>query len=129
MMTIVTHVHLKEGAGRDWDAAMRTRLSAANKRPGWVGGQLLRPGDNPNRRVIVGTWRTRAEWEGWHHDPQFTETRQRLDGLESAPAEHWWHEVMLDVRKPSTPSPPTSKSATKQRAKGKKTKSPRRRSA
>jgi quinol monooxygenase YgiN len=61
MMTIVTHVHLKEGTGRDWDAAMRTRLSAVNKRPGWVGGQLLRPADNPNRRVIVGTWRTPRE--------------------------------------------------------------------
>jgi hypothetical protein len=36
MMTIVTHVHLKEGAGPEWDAAMRTRLSAAKKRPGWV---------------------------------------------------------------------------------------------
>ena len=128
MMTIVTHVHLKEGAGRDWDAAMRTRLSAVNKRPSWVGGQLLRPADNPNRRVIVGTWRTRADWEAWHHDPQFTETRQRLDGLESAPAEHWWHDVMLDVRKASTSPPPTSKSPSKRRAKG-KTKSPRRRSA
>jgi hypothetical protein len=31
-------------------------------------------------------WRvsTRADWEGWHHDPQFAETRQRLDGLETA---------------------------------------------
>jgi len=57
MMTIVTHVHLKEGAARDWETAMRTRLSAAKKRPGWVGGQLLRPADKPDRRVIVGTWR------------------------------------------------------------------------
>ena len=86
MMTIVTHVHLREGAERDWDAAMRTRLSAARKASGWVGGQLLRPADKPDRRVIVGTWRARANWEAWHHDPQFTETRQRLDGLESAPA-------------------------------------------
>ena len=38
MKTIVTHVHLKPGAGRDWDAVMRKRLSAATKRPGWVGG-------------------------------------------------------------------------------------------
>jgi len=36
MMTIVTHVHLKEGAGPFWDAAMRTRLSAATKTSGWV---------------------------------------------------------------------------------------------
>jgi heme-degrading monooxygenase HmoA len=126
MMTIVTHVHLREGSGRNWDAAMRKRLSAARKVSGWVGGQLLRPADKPDRRVIVGTWRSRANWEAWHHDPQFTEARQRLDGLESAPAEHWWHDVVLDVRKASTP--PTSKSPSKRGAKG-KTKSPRRRAA
>jgi hypothetical protein len=55
MMTLVTHVHLKEGAAREWDATMRTRLSAAKKRPGWVGAQLLRQADEPDRRVIVGT--------------------------------------------------------------------------
>ena len=49
MMTIVTHVHLKEGAGNEWDAAMRTGLSAAKQRPGWVGGQLLRQSDKPDR--------------------------------------------------------------------------------
>lgn len=126
MMTIVTHVHLREGAGRDWDAAMRTRLSAAKRASGWVGGQLLRPADKPERRVIVGTWRTRESWDAWHHDPKFTETRQRLDGLERAPAEHWWHEVVLDVRKASASAAPSSKSPGKRAAKGKK-KSPRRR--
>jgi hypothetical protein len=55
VMTIVTHVHLKEGVGPDWDAAMRTRLSAAKKQPGWVGGQFLRQSDKPDRRVIVGS--------------------------------------------------------------------------
>ena len=126
MMTIVTHVHLKEGAGGEWDTAMRTRLSAAKKRPGWVGGQLLRQSDKADRRVIVGTWRTRADWEAWHQDPQFAETRRRLDGLESGPAEHWWHEVVLDVRKYEAAAPPASKLLTKQRSKA-KTRKPRRR--
>src|SRR2546425_12374190 len=127
MMTIVTHVHLREGAGRDWDAAMRTRLSAARKASGWVGGQLLRPADKPDRRVIVGTWRTRANWEAWHHDPQFTETRQRLDGLESAPAEHWWHDVVLDVRKASTPprQPPSLQASGGRRARRRAHEGPR----
>jgi heme-degrading monooxygenase HmoA len=128
MMTIVTHVHLKEGAGPDWDAAMRTRLSAAKKRPGWVGGQLLRPAEKPDRRVIVGTWRTRADWEAWHHDPQFTETRRRLDGLETAPAEHWWHDVVLDVRKAAA-SPPRAARASSKRRTRPRSKRPRRRSA
>jgi heme-degrading monooxygenase HmoA len=120
MMTIVTHVHLKEGVGRNWDAAMRARLSAARKVPGWVGGQLLRPAEKQDKRVIVGTWRTRADWEAWHHDPQFVKARQRLDGLESEPAEHWWHEVVLDVRTSAAPSPvrPATSRASKAKAKG-----------
>jgi heme-degrading monooxygenase HmoA len=112
MMTIVTHVHLKEGAGPEWDTAMRTRLSAAKKRPGWVGGQLLRPADKPDRRVIVGTWRSRRDWETWHQDPKFAETRQRIAGLEDEPAEHWWHAVVLDVRKSAASARPASKPAT-----------------
>ena len=127
MMTIVTHIHLKQGAALDWDAAMRKRLSAARKRPGWIGGQLLRPADKHDARVIIGTWRTRADWEAWHHDPQFAETRQRLDGLETAPAEHWWHDVVLDVRKAAPPSPSASKASSKRKPAG-KTKSSRRRS-
>jgi heme-degrading monooxygenase HmoA len=98
MMTIVTRVTLKEGAEREWDAAMRERLSAAKQQPGWIGGQLLGPMDASSKRVIVGTWQTRAHWEAWHADETFAGTRQRLAGLEAAPSEHWWHEVLLDVR-------------------------------
>jgi len=123
MMTIVTHVHLKEGAGNEWDAAMRTRLSAAKQRPGWVGGQLLRQSDKPDRRVIVGTWKTRAAWEEWHHDRNFAATRGRLDGLESGPAEHWWHEVVVDVRKSAVAPLAASKPETNRASKVK----PRRR--
>lgn len=97
MMTIVTHVALKEGAEPEWDAAMRERLEAARGRPGWVGGQLLMPLDHLDRRVIVGTWQTRADWEAWHADEAFRETRERLAGLEARPAEHWWHEVIVEV--------------------------------
>jgi len=120
MMTIVTHVHLKEGVGREWDAAMRTRLSAAKKRPGWVGGQLLRQSYKPDRRVIVGTWKTRADGEAGHHDRQFAATRGRLDGLESGPAEHWCNELVVDVRKSAAASaaasnPPSSTARTPER--------------
>ena len=71
MMTIVTHVHLTEGAGGEWDTAMRARLSAAKKRPGWVGGQLLRQSDKPDRRAS-----NRRHVEG----------SRRLGGLAPGPA-------------------------------------------
>lgn len=98
MMTIVTHVTVKRGSEPEWDATMRERLSAAADRPGWVGGQLLIPLDAPDQRVIVGTWQTRADWEAWHNDPSFTQTRATLDGLEAAPSRHAWHEVIEDWR-------------------------------
>jgi hypothetical protein len=63
--TSVTHVHLKPGGGSDWDPVMRKRLAAARKRPGWIGGQLLRPAAKEDRWVIVGTWKTRADWVGF----------------------------------------------------------------
>ena len=103
MMTIITHVTLKEGREPDWDAAMRERLAAACHRSGWIGGQLLIPMDGLNRRVIFGTWQTRADWEAWHNDPAFRETRQRLEGLEAEPSRHTWYEVVEDVRRPATP--------------------------
>jgi heme-degrading monooxygenase HmoA len=98
MMTTVTHVKLTEGAEPEWDAAMRERLAAAKDRPGWVGGQLMIPLDRLNERVVMGTWQTRADWEAWHNDPAFAETRKRLEGLESGPPRQWWHEVIVDER-------------------------------
>src|SRR5262249_14436122 len=98
MVTIVTDVRLKEGSEQDWDTAMRERMAAAKKHAGWVGGQMLWPEDDPTRRVIVGTWQTRDDWERWHEDPEFAETREELEGLVMEPEEHEWHEVVLDVR-------------------------------
>jgi heme-degrading monooxygenase HmoA len=100
MMTIVTRMTLKEASEPEWDAAMRERLDAARHKPGWIGAQLLIPLDDLRKRVLIGTWKTRADWEAWHRDPAFAETRKRLEGLEAAPSEEWWHEVILDARAP-----------------------------
>jgi heme-degrading monooxygenase HmoA len=98
MMTIVTHVALKPGSEPEWDAAMRERLDSARDRSGWVGGQLAIPLDNLSKRVIIGTWQTRADWEAWHTDPAFGETRKQMEGLENGKPEQWWHEVVAEGR-------------------------------
>jgi heme-degrading monooxygenase HmoA len=102
MMTIVTRVTLKEGSEPAWDATMRERLVAARDQAGWIGGQIAIPLDGANRRVIIGTWQTRAHWEAWHADPAFTTTRRKLEGLEAGPREEWWHEVIEEIRHPVT---------------------------
>lgn len=103
MMTVITRVALVEGSEPEWDAVMRERLSAAHAQRGWLGGQLLIPLDALDTRVIVGIWETRADWEAWHEDPAFKETRDRLDELQVQQQETAWHEVLVDVRAPETP--------------------------
>jgi len=104
MMTIVTTVRLKEGAEQEWDGVMRERLAAARTQSGWIGGQLLKPKNQADLRMIVGTWRTKEDWAKWHEDPEFTETRQQLDGLSHEGPQHSWHQVVEDVRGGSSKS-------------------------
>lgn len=96
MMTVVTHVSLKQGTEPEWDEAMRLRLSTATGRRGFVRSQLLIPLAGLNRRVIVGTWENRAAWEAWHNDDVFLTTRQRLEELQETASETEWYEVIED---------------------------------
>jgi heme-degrading monooxygenase HmoA len=100
MVTVITRVVLREGDAREWDDAMRERLGAARDRQGWLGGQLLKPREAPNERVIVGTWGSRDDWSAWHDDEAFRETRERLDATHAERSEIMWHEVLADVRAP-----------------------------
>lgn len=101
MMTVITETTLQAGSEPEWDEAMRDRLTAATGRPGWVAGQMLIPLEGLNRRVIVGTWKTRADWEAWHNDPAFLDTRKRLEGLQEGPDEMRWFEVVVDGEEPA----------------------------
>jgi heme-degrading monooxygenase HmoA len=105
MISVVTHVPLKEGTEREWDTVMLARMNAAKKQPGWVGGQLLR---SPNGRVIIGTWESRADWERWHHSREFRKTRRQLDGMTDGPTDPGWHEVVAEVRKGRSKGRPKS---------------------
>jgi heme-degrading monooxygenase HmoA len=98
MVTIVTEIKLKDGAEPKWDEVMRERMVAATEQPGWIGGQLLQPENDPQRRVIVGTWRSRDDWEQWHSDPKFRETRAELDDLVRGTEQHCWHDVVVEIR-------------------------------
>jgi heme-degrading monooxygenase HmoA len=46
----------------------------------------------------VGTWQTRADWQAWHEDPAFQETRDRMEGLQEGADEMEWFEVVTEGR-------------------------------
>jgi heme-degrading monooxygenase HmoA len=98
VMTVVTNVVLREGEEPAWDEAMRDRLEAARARPGWIAAQILIPLDAPDRRTIIGTWESRADWEAWHTDA-FKATRERLEELEAEPGEPIWYEVTVHLHR------------------------------
>lgn len=101
MMTVITRVSLNAGADAEWDKTMQERIDAAHGRPGWVSGQMLIPADGANQRVIVGTWQARSDWEAWHDDPAFQETRERMEGLQEGPDAMEWFEVVTEGRESS----------------------------
>jgi len=94
MEAVITRVVLNEGAEADWEAIMRDRMSAAESSPGWIGGSILSPEDDPSARVILGLWEDRAAWERWHEDPAFRDSAERLEGLESDIGSATWHQVV-----------------------------------
>jgi heme-degrading monooxygenase HmoA len=96
MVTIVTHVVISEGQEPEWDGALRERVGAAHEQPGFVAVQVAIPLDSPNERVIIGTWETRADWEAWHAEERFLETRAKLEQVDETKTNEWWHEVLLE---------------------------------
>ncbi len=94
-LTVITHHALRDDkAAQEWDATMYDRLAAAREQAGWIGGQLLKAVNDPLLRTIVGIWETREQWEAWHGEAAFRETRERLEGLQSRPSETTWYEVI-----------------------------------
>ncbi|TFV83106.1 antibiotic biosynthesis monooxygenase [Blastococcus sp. CT_GayMR20] len=97
MMTVVTTTKVRPGGEEEWDAAMQARFESAHDRPGWVSGQLLISTGDALNRVIVGTWRSRQDWQAWHDDPAFLEQRQTLQRLEAGPGRTEWFDVVASA--------------------------------
>lgn len=94
MMTVITETTLEPGQEPEWDEAFRERIEDAQTQPGFVAAQLLIPLDAPNKRVVAGTWATRADWEAWHNTETFQSTRERMNRVQQSQGEERWFEVV-----------------------------------
>jgi len=95
MITVVTHVTLQPGKESAWEAAFQERIAVAKQQPGWISVQLDVPSHAQNKRIIIGTWESRRDWESWHTTQAFQKTREDMAHTEAAPREQWWHDVAL----------------------------------
>jgi heme-degrading monooxygenase HmoA len=94
MMTVITETTIESGQEPPWDAAFEERLRDVQNQSGWISMQLLIPLDAPNKRVVIGTWQTRAAWEAWHTTETFQRTRKQMDAVKQSSSDDSWYEVV-----------------------------------
>jgi heme-degrading monooxygenase HmoA len=99
MVTVVTRVRIKDGREAEWDEVFARRVHAAREQQGFEIVQLCRPDDTPRERVIVGTWQTHDDWQAWHDDPAFLETRAELEEIDQESTDSRWYEVVVEERR------------------------------
>jgi quinol monooxygenase YgiN len=93
MMAIVSFVTVRAGSEGEWYDLISDNLESASRHPGFVRGQVMTQTDEPTRRCLVGTWRSRADQEEWINSPELAGRRERLQALQEGPATSVWHEV------------------------------------
>jgi heme-degrading monooxygenase HmoA len=101
MLSVMTETRVKAGHESDWDRAYHERAADAQAQPGFVALQLLAPQpaddgaerDN-QRRVVVGTWRNREDWERWHATDTFKRTRSALNAATEDDGNERWFTVI-----------------------------------
>jgi len=91
--TVIAESTIEAGNEAQWDAAFEARLQAAQEQPGWLASQVPIPEGEPQQRVIVGTWASRAAWERWHRADPFRQTRQQLDAADRSDGRERWFAV------------------------------------
>ncbi|MEV7476013.1 antibiotic biosynthesis monooxygenase family protein [Pseudarthrobacter oxydans] len=98
MITVVSTMQLESNSENEWDQLLRERFKSAHDKAGWISGQLLASAGAPSTRVIIGTWRSRSDWEAWHEDPAFLASRTRLGELQSVDHQTVLYDVIEDAQ-------------------------------
>ena len=93
MKTVITETTVKSGQEQAWDAVYHDRLAHAKQQPGFVGMELLIPEGEPDKRLVVGTWRSKDDWSNWHQTPGFQQTRDRMNAATQNDGTPRWFDV------------------------------------
>jgi heme-degrading monooxygenase HmoA len=93
MITVITETKLKPGQEAEWDRAFQARIAEVSKQPGWLGVDLLTPTDDQSKRVVVGTWRSQADWDRWHETEAFMQARPLLAAATKDDGKPQWFNV------------------------------------
>jgi heme-degrading monooxygenase HmoA len=97
MKTVITETTVKAGQEQVWNEVYRRRLEDARRQPGFVGMELLIPEGEPNRRLVVGTWRSKDDWSAWHQTESFKQSRDAMNAATSDDGTPSWYDVETET--------------------------------
>lgn len=105
---VVGRFSLRTGAEPIWDAAFQERIEAAASAPGWLGVAAWAPIAEPSQRVVVGRWRSMADYEAWALTECYLRTKITLDSCQSGASNiEWFRSVtILDAPEAAYAVPP-----------------------
>lgn len=74
MVRILIERRIRKGAGVEYERTQRELRFEALREHGYLTGETWRDMDDPDHYVVVSTWRSRRDWDGW----AACEARQRV---------------------------------------------------
>lgn len=70
MIRVIIERILAEGLESHYEEAAREALIRTMAQPGFLSGESLCDVARPNRRIVLGSWRSRQDWEAWYHSDE-----------------------------------------------------------
>lgn len=69
-----------DGMGDIFRLAIMGLRMAVSEAPGYISGETLKDVSNPNRHVVISSWRSQQDWENWYA------TLERMEKVKSLTA-------------------------------------------
>jgi antibiotic biosynthesis monooxygenase (ABM) superfamily enzyme len=69
-------------------ALLRQFRSAALSQPGYISGETLSAGEDPQVVLVIGTWDDLASWKKWETSTTRKALEQMLDAYQEEPTEY-----------------------------------------
>ena len=64
---------------------MRQMRVLAFQQPGYISGETLHAVDNPNHYLVISSWESMDDWQGWFNNPDRKKLQQEVDALLGSP--------------------------------------------
>ena len=65
MVRVLIERRIRDGSGTEYERIQRELRFEALREHGYLTGETWRDLDDPQHYVVISTWRTRGEWDGW----------------------------------------------------------------